>query len=136
MLEVEKYYRILELEPGASQEEIHQGYLDLTWVWHPDRFSGNPRLQQKAHCKLQQINEAHAQLRSLQRTLGWKNRHPKPKPQKQSPLKNQYRQSGLYKREVNPVTTEASESKTGSQNQGSPKSRRVYTSQKIDDWLD
>ncbi|NET83486.1 MAG: J domain-containing protein [Moorea sp. SIO1F2] len=136
MLEVEKYYRILELEPGASQEEIHQGYLDLTWVWHPDRFSGNPRLQQKAHSKLQQINEAHAQLRSLQRTLGWQNRHPKPKPQKQSPLKNQYRNSDLYKQEVNPVTTEASESSTSSKSQRNPKSRRVYPSQKIDDWLD
>ncbi len=64
MLEVERYYRILDLKPGASPEEVHQGYLDLTWVWHPDRFTGHPRLQQKAQCKLQELNEAHDRLRS------------------------------------------------------------------------
>lgn len=63
MIEAERYYRALDLEPGATDEEVHQGYLDLTWVWHPDRFSGHPRLQQKAHCKLQELNEAHARLR-------------------------------------------------------------------------
>jgi hypothetical protein len=63
MIEAERYYRVLDLDPGATDEEVHQGYLDLTWVWHPDRFSGHPRLQQKAHCKLQEINEAHARLR-------------------------------------------------------------------------
>jgi len=63
MIEAERYYRALDLEPGATEEEVHQGYLDLTWVWHPDRFSGHPRLQQKAHCKLQELNEAHARLR-------------------------------------------------------------------------
>jgi len=63
MIEAERYYRVLDLDPGASAEEVHQGYLDLTWVWHPDRFVGHPRLQQKAHCKLQELNEAHARLR-------------------------------------------------------------------------
>lgn len=63
MIEAERYYRVLDLDPGATDEEVHQGYLDLTWVWHPDRFSGHPRLQQKAQCKLQEINEAHARLR-------------------------------------------------------------------------
>src|ERR687886_1718768 len=65
MLDTQRYYKILDLNPGASPEEVHQGYIDLTWVWHPDRFAGHPRLQQKAHYKLQEINEAHAQLRYL-----------------------------------------------------------------------
>lgn len=65
MLEVDRCYRILEVEPGASLEEVRQGYLDLIWVWHPDRFAGNPRLQKKAHCKLQEFNEAHERLRSF-----------------------------------------------------------------------
>ena len=65
MLDTQRYYKILDLEPGASPEDVHQGYIDLTWVWHPDRFVGHPRLQQKAHHKLQEINEAHAQLRFL-----------------------------------------------------------------------
>lgn len=65
MNKLDEYYKVLELEPGASLEEIQQGYKDLAMVWHPDRFPNHPRLQQKAHKKLQQINEAHQHLRSL-----------------------------------------------------------------------
>jgi len=68
MTSLDEYYRILELEPGASLEEIHQGYRDLAMVWHPDRFLNHPRLQQKAHKKFQQINEAHQQLRCCKHT--------------------------------------------------------------------
>ena len=64
MTNVQQYYQILELEPGATLEEVNQGYKDLAMVWHPDRFSSHPRLQQKAQKKLQQINEAHEKLRS------------------------------------------------------------------------
>jgi len=60
-----QYYKILELEPGATLAEIRQGYKDLALVWHPDRFLNHPRLQQKAHKKLQQLNEAHEKLRSF-----------------------------------------------------------------------
>lgn len=76
MIEAERYYRVLDLEPGATDEEVHQGYLDLTWVWHPDRFSGHPRLQQKAHCKLQELNEAHARLRLCHPISSKPNIHP------------------------------------------------------------
>ena len=40
--------RILEVEPGASLEEIKQAYRDQTKVWHPDRFANDVRLQKKA----------------------------------------------------------------------------------------
>lgn len=76
MIEAERYYRVLDLDPGATDEEVHQGYLDLTWVWHPDRFSGHPRLQQKAHCKLQELNEAHARLRLSHPIAHKQNIHP------------------------------------------------------------
>jgi curved DNA-binding protein CbpA len=64
MSKLDECYKVLELEPGASLEEIQQGYKDLALVWHPDRFPNHPRLQQKAHKKLQEINEAHQHLRS------------------------------------------------------------------------
>ena len=51
--ELERYYRILELEPGATLEEINQAYKDLVFVWHPDRLpKDNLRLQHKAQEKL------------------------------------------------------------------------------------
>lgn len=58
-------YEILELKPDASQEEIKQAYRDMVKVWHPDRFSHDPRLQQKAQEKLKEINEAYEQLQSF-----------------------------------------------------------------------
>src|SRR4029453_3042942 len=54
--------RILEIEPGASLEEIRQAYRDQTKVWHPDRFSNDIRIQKKAEDKLKQINLAYQRL--------------------------------------------------------------------------
>ncbi len=57
-MDLRKYYQILDLAPGASFEEVKQAYKDAVAVWHPDRFSNNPRLKQKAERKLKDINEA------------------------------------------------------------------------------
>jgi curved DNA-binding protein CbpA len=66
MREMEQYYRVLELEPGASLEEVNQAYKDLAFIWHPDRIpQDNQRLKEKAQKKLQAINEAREKLRSL-----------------------------------------------------------------------
>ena len=54
--------RSLEIEPGASPEEVRQAYLDQTKIWHPDRFSNDIRLQKKAEEKLKQINLAYQRL--------------------------------------------------------------------------
>jgi hypothetical protein len=60
----DKYYELLGVAPGASGQELKDAYRDLAKVWHPDRFSQDPRLQQKAQEKLKEINEAYAQLTS------------------------------------------------------------------------
>ena len=57
-----KNYEILEIKPGASKDEIKTAYRDMCKVWHPDRFSGNPRLQKKADNKLKEINQAYKTL--------------------------------------------------------------------------
>lgn len=62
MGDINRCYEILEIEPGASLEEIKRAYRDLAFVWHPDRFANNDRLQQKAHQRLTEINEAYQQL--------------------------------------------------------------------------
>ena len=53
---------MLEIEPGASHEEIRHAYRDQTKVWHADRFSNDIRLQKKAEDKLKQINLAYQRL--------------------------------------------------------------------------
>jgi len=64
MLEVTAYLKVLELESNASLGEIKQAYKDLVTVWHPDRFSHNPRLREKAEGKLKEFNQAYEALRS------------------------------------------------------------------------
>ena len=62
MSEYESDFRVLDVEPGASHEEIRQAYLDQVKIWHPDRFSNDIRLQKKAEQKLKQINLAYQRL--------------------------------------------------------------------------
>jgi curved DNA-binding protein CbpA len=52
-------FQMLELDRNASIEEAKQAYKDLANIWHPDRFSNNPRLKQKAEEKLKRINAAY-----------------------------------------------------------------------------
>lgn len=61
---MDKCYSTLELQPGASLEEVKQAYRDLAKVWHPDRFSHDHRLQRKAQEKLKEINYAYDRLQS------------------------------------------------------------------------
>jgi DnaJ domain len=62
MNELTRFYKILDLEPETSLEEVKKSYRDLVKVWHPDRFHDNQRLQKKANEKLRRINEAYAML--------------------------------------------------------------------------
>jgi hypothetical protein len=61
---LDRYYKTLELKPGASAKEIQQAYSDLAHVWNPDRFAGNERYQEKATAKFKEINEAYQMLRT------------------------------------------------------------------------
>jgi hypothetical protein len=61
--DVFEWYRILEVRPGASADEIKEAYLDLVKVWHPDRLQDeHPRLRHKAEEKLKQLNLAYTGL--------------------------------------------------------------------------
>ncbi len=63
IMDIERCYKILELDPDSSLEELRQAYRDSVSIWHPDRFGGsNPRLIRKAEGKLKEINEAYETL--------------------------------------------------------------------------
>ncbi len=65
MSDLDSYYRVLGLEPGATMEEVNQAYRDLVFVWHPDRLpKDNPRLQEIADRKIKELNQARDRLRS------------------------------------------------------------------------
>ena len=65
MQELDTAYQILDLEPGASMEEVNQAYKDLVFIWHPDRLpKDNLRLIEKAQEKIKQLNQARDYLRT------------------------------------------------------------------------
>ncbi|MBE9144612.1 pentapeptide repeat-containing protein [Planktothrix mougeotii] len=66
--ELNYYYKVLDLKPGASLELVDQAYKDLAFIWHPDRIpEENQRLRKIAEEKLKEINQAREKLRSLLR---------------------------------------------------------------------
>jgi curved DNA-binding protein CbpA len=64
-MELQRCFQILELDCTASIDEVRQAYKDIVNVWHPDRFSHNPRLKQKAEAKLKQVNAAYEEVTSF-----------------------------------------------------------------------
>lgn len=67
MDDISNCYRILDLEPGASLEQVKRSYRELVKVWHPDRFCGDPQLQQKAEEKLKAVNLAYERIAKSER---------------------------------------------------------------------
>jgi len=54
-------YKVLGVNPGASQEEIKSAYRTLVKKYHPDKYIDNP-LGDLAKEKMQQINQAYEML--------------------------------------------------------------------------
>lgn len=55
------YYKILEVEPTATPEQIKSQYRFLIHAWHPDKFPTG-ELKDKADEKVKKINEAYSVL--------------------------------------------------------------------------
>ncbi|CAH2574633.1 Chaperone protein DnaJ [Planktothrix rubescens] len=63
-MEIEKYYKILDLEPGVSLEEVRQAYRHLALIWHPDRYPQDSLLQIEAEAKFKEISHAYETLKT------------------------------------------------------------------------
>jgi curved DNA-binding protein CbpA len=64
-MDIDRFFQILELDRGATLDEAKQAYKDIVSVWHPDRFSNNPRLKRRAERKLQEVNLAYEMVKSF-----------------------------------------------------------------------
>ncbi|MEM9451821.1 MAG: DnaJ domain-containing protein [Cyanobacteria bacterium P01_E01_bin.6] len=63
MDDILSYYKLLNIQPGATQEEVKQAYRKQAMLWHPDRFPDNPQKQQEAEERIKALNVAYAYLR-------------------------------------------------------------------------
>jgi len=63
MSDIEKAYRTLGLETGASIKGVREAHRDLCLVWDASRFDDNPQIQKKALDQLGRIDEAFERLR-------------------------------------------------------------------------
>lgn len=124
MAGIAQCYKILELENGATFEEVKQAYKDLATVWHPDRFYNNARLQQKAQDKLKELNQAYEQLKSHQPKCHSQGSSPPSQPQR-SPQSGQGQ--SIPKPQSGPKQDESKQHQPNSQSENSkPGKRRQY----------
>jgi len=63
MSEIQKFLDVLELNADANWEQVTQAYRDLIKIWHPDRFTHDEKLRERAEQKSKELNEAVRQLR-------------------------------------------------------------------------
>lgn len=69
--EIRKAFEILDLNPGASLEDIRAAYRDLVRIWHPDRHqSESERLRLRAEEKLKRIIWAYERLEAESQAAG------------------------------------------------------------------
>ncbi len=60
----EKYYRLLDLDVGASKEEVKKAFRELSHIWHPDNHMGkSSNVQNRANEKFKEISSAYQVLK-------------------------------------------------------------------------
>ena len=52
-------YKVLGVDPSASDEEIKKAYRDLARKYHPDRYTSNPDMAELANEKMKEVNTAY-----------------------------------------------------------------------------
>lgn len=70
-MQLDDCYRLLEIDPSASDDEVRRAHRDLIKVWHPDRFGRDQALRARAEEKLKAINAAYETI-CASRDAGWR----------------------------------------------------------------
>ena len=60
--QTEQWYANLELEPGATLDEVKQAYRELMRRYHPDKHVGDPNRHKAATALAQSLTEAYQAL--------------------------------------------------------------------------
>ncbi len=63
-MDIDRLLESFGLPRNFTKSDLDQAHKDLVQVWHPDKYSYNPRLQHKAEEKLKEINNAYALLQT------------------------------------------------------------------------
>jgi len=61
------YYKILEIEKTAGDDEIKKAYRKMALKWHPDKNGGDEESKKQAEAKFKDINEAYSVLSDPQK---------------------------------------------------------------------
>ena len=59
-------YKVLDVQPGATDDEIKSAYRELARKYHPDNYQNNP-LAELATEKMKEINEAYDEIMRMRR---------------------------------------------------------------------
>ena len=54
----------LDLQTGATEEEIRDAYRKLVATWHPDKYQNNPAKLHEAELRIKNINAAFEKLQA------------------------------------------------------------------------
>ena len=61
---IKKLYKLLDLEPGASIENVKKAFRELSHIWHPDNHVKKPEdIQARAEEKFKEISQAYQELK-------------------------------------------------------------------------
>ena len=63
-------YKVLEISPEATDEEVKTAYREMARKYHPDNYANNP-LSDLAQEKMQEINEAYDVLKDSQKRAAY-----------------------------------------------------------------